>query len=79
MYDYLPFNESEQLSVQPIYKTLSGWNEPTFGITKWENLPIKAQEYVLFLEALMDTKISIISTGPERSQTIDRKNLLSSI
>jgi len=78
-YDYLPFNESEQLSVQPIYKTLSGWKESTFGTTKWENLPIKAQEYVLFLEGLMDTKISIVSTGPERSQTIDRKDLLSNI
>jgi len=78
-YDYLPFNESEQLLVKPIYKTLSGWNESTFGITKWENLPLKAQEYILFLEGLIDTKISIISTGPERNQTIDRKNLLRSI
>ena len=78
-YDYLPFNELEQSLVRPIYKTLSGWKEPTFGITKWENLPLKAQEYILFLEGLIDTKISIISTGPERNQTIDRKNLLRSI
>jgi len=78
-YDYLPFNELEQLSVQPIYKTLSGWKESTFGIAKWENLPVRAQEYVLFLEVLMDTKISIVSTGPERSQTIDRNDLLSNI
>ena len=78
-YDYLPFNELEQLSIKPIYKTLPGWKVSTFGITKWENLPSKAQEYVLFLEEIMNTKISIISTGPERNQTIDRKNLLSSI
>jgi len=78
-YDYLPFNELEQLLVQPIYKTLSGWKESTFGATKWENLPIRAQEYILFLEGLIDTNISIISTGPERNQTIDRKNLLRSI
>ena len=78
-YDYLPFNELEQLLVQPIYKTLSGWKESTFGITRWKNLPIRAQEYILFLEGLIDTKISIIATGPERNQTIDRKNLLRSI
>ena len=79
IYDYLPFNELEQLSVEPIYKTLPGWKESTFGVNKWENLPIRAQEYILFLESLMDTKISIVSTGPERRQTIDRKDLLSNI
>ena len=78
-YDYLPFNELEQSSVKPIYKTVPGWKESTFGINIWENLPIRAQEYILFLEALMNTKISIVSTGPERSQTIDRNNLLISI
>jgi len=78
-YDYLPFNELEQSSVKPIYKTVPGWKESTFGINIWENLPIRAQEYILFLEALMNTKISIVSTGPERSQTIDRSNLLISI
>lgn len=55
-YDYLPFNELEQLLAQPIYQTLSGWKESTFGITRWENLPIRAQEYIIFLEGLIDTK-----------------------
>lgn len=78
-YDYLPFNESEQFAVQPIYETLSGWKASTFGIKKWEDLPSKAKDYILLLEKLVETKISIISTGPERTQTIDRKNLLSNI
>ncbi|SVB23820.1 uncharacterized protein METZ01_LOCUS176674, partial [marine metagenome] len=73
-YDYLPFNESEQLKVKPIYEILPGWQESTFGIKNWEDLPKKAQDYILFLETLVDTKISIVSTGPERNQTIDRKN-----
>ena len=78
-YDYLPFNESEQLSIKPIYEILPGWQEPTFGIKSWKDLPKNAQDYILFLENLVDTKISIISTGPERNQTIDRKNILSNI
>ena len=78
-FDYLPFNESEQFTVKPIYETLPGWKESTFGIQNWENLPKNAQAYILFLETLVDTKISIVSTGPERSQTIDRKNILNNI
>ena len=78
-YDYLPFNESEQLIIKPIYKKVPGWQESTFGIKHWEELPKNAKDYILFLETLVNTKISIISTGPERSQTIDRKNILSNI
>ena len=78
-YDYLPFNELEQKLIQPIYKTLKGWQESTFGIQNWKNLPKNAQDYVLFLEKLIDSKISIISTGPERNQTIDINNILGNI
>ena len=78
-YDYLPFNESDQFAVQPIYKTLPGWSKSTFGTQKWSQLPQNAKNYILFLESLISTKISIISTGPERNQTIDRKNILSKI
>ena len=78
-YDYLPFNESDQFSVRPIYKTLPGWSKSTFGTQKWSQLPQNAKNYILFLESLISTKISIISTGPERNQTIDRKNILSKI
>lgn len=78
-YDYFPFNEVDQLTVEPIYESLSGWNEKTYGIKKWEELPEKAKDYILFIEKLISTKISIISTGPERNQTIDRKNILNNI
>jgi len=79
IYDYLPFNELSQTLVKPIYKIFPGWKEKTYDIKKWTDLPNKAQDYILFLEKLVQTNISIISTGPERNQTIDRYNLLNDI
>ena len=79
IYDYLPFNEILQTSVLPNYEVLEGWKEKTFGIKRWEDLPDQAQNYILFLEKIIEKKITIISTGPERMQTIDRQNLLGNI
>ena len=78
-YDYLPFNESDQSNVKPIYKSLPGWQQSTYGIKEWQDLPEKAKDYISFIEKLVDTKISIISTGPERTQTIDKEDLLRNI
>ncbi len=76
-YDYLPFDENIQKNLNPIYETLPGWKTSTFGITIWNDLPKKAQEYIIFLESKIEKKISIISSGPDRVHTIDRKNLIS--
>ena len=78
-YDYLPFNELDQSQVKPIYEKVPGWKKTTFGITKWNDLPINAKKYILFLEDVIDIKISIISTGPERGQTIDKESILANI
>ena len=59
-----------------IYKNLEGWNSSTFGLTNWSELPIQAQNYISAIENLLGKKISIISTGPERNQTIDREHKL---
>jgi len=75
-YDYLPFDEVLQRNIEPVYETLEGWRMSTYGIKNWENLPKKAQEYIIFVETLIQKKISIISTGPERTETIDRNNIL---
>ena len=75
----MPFNENLQKIISPIYKTMSGWQSSTFGITEWSDLPENAQNYINYIEEVIETKISIISTGPERSQTIDRNNILSNI
>ncbi len=76
-YNYLPFDENIQKNLVPIYETVSGWQTSTFGITNWNDLPKKAQDYINFLESKIEKKISIISTGPDRKHTIDRNNLLS--
>ena len=57
-------------SIQPIYTRLKGWNTSTEGITEYEKLPKAAQEYLKFVERETGAKIGMISTGPERDQTI---------
>ena len=75
-YNYLPFDENIQNILMPIYETIPGWQESTFGLTSWDNLPKKAQNYISFLESKIQKNISVISTGPDRAHTIDRNNLL---
>jgi adenylosuccinate synthase len=60
----------ELQKIKPIYETLPGWKTETLGITKIGDLPAKAREYVEFLSASIDVEIGLISTGPERDQTI---------
>ena len=57
---------------QPVYKTFEGWRSSTEGVTEFKNLPLKAQEYINFIEDFVGCKISIVSTGPSRDQTIHR-------
>jgi len=78
-FDYLPFSESLQASIEPIYESLPGWQTSTFGISSWDNLPVNAKKYIEFLENTIGLKISIISTGPERLETIDKNKLLDTI
>ena len=54
----------------PVYKELPGWCTSTVGITKYEDLPRQAQQYIECIEDLIKTQIVLISTGPERNQTI---------
>lgn len=75
-YNYLPFDENIQNILMPIYETIPGWQESTFGLTSWDDLPKKAQNYISFLESKIQKNISMISTGPDRAHTIDRNNLL---
>ncbi|HLM59239.1 MAG TPA: adenylosuccinate synthase [Pyrinomonadaceae bacterium] len=60
--------------IKPIYETLEGWKAETLGITKVEDLPAKAREYVEFLSNSIGVEIGLISTGPERDQTIILQN-----
>ena len=75
-YNYLPFDENIHNKLLPIYETIPGWKESTFGLTTWDDLPKNAKNYINFLESKIQKNISIISTGPDRIHTIDRNNLL---
>ena len=68
--DYLPAAVDDQLKVKPIYKTFKGWKLSTKGIKEFEKLPENAKIYIKELEKFIETKISSISTSPERSDTI---------
>ena len=68
--DYLPAAVDDQLKVKPIYKTFTGWKSSTKGIKKFDDLPKNAKNYINELEKFVETKISSISTSPERNDTI---------
>ena len=78
-FDYLPFGENLQSKVKPIYKKIQGWRKSTYGLTKWSDLPVAAKNYIKTIETIIGVDIAIISTGPERSQTIDRKKILGNL
>ena len=68
--DYLPAAVDDQLKVKPIYKTYDGWKSSTVGIKNFDDLPKNAKIYIQDLEKFIETKISSISTSPEREDTI---------
>ena len=68
--DYLPAAVDDQLKVKPIYKTFKGWKSSTKGIKNFNDLPINAKNYVSELAKFIETKVSSISTSPERNDTI---------
>ena len=68
--DYLPAAVDDQIKAKPIYKSFKGWNCSTKGIKKFDDLPDNAKNYIKELEKFIETKISSISTSPERTDTI---------
>jgi adenylosuccinate synthase len=58
---------------EPVYKTLPGWSRPSSGVTRYEDLPREAQQYVAFLEEVTGVPVSIVSTGSGRNDTIIRE------
>jgi len=68
--DSLPAVSQDLRRVEPIYETLPGWKSSTVGTTDLNELPLAAREYVNFLSNRIGVQIGLVSTGPERSQTI---------
>jgi adenylosuccinate synthase len=74
--DTFPAVAQDLRQIKPIYETLPGWKTETVGITEFGELPEKARDYVEFLSAQVGVEIGLISTGPEREQTIILKDSL---
>ncbi|MEO1746253.1 MAG: adenylosuccinate synthase [Pseudomonadota bacterium] len=68
--DYLPASQGAQARVVPIYETVEGWAEPTLGARSWNDLPAQAVKYVRHVEELIGAPVSMLSTSPERNDTI---------
>jgi adenylosuccinate synthase len=69
-YDRLPAGMNEQARVKPIYETLPGWQSSTAGKRSWGDLPAAAIKYVKRIEELIGCPVTLLSTSPERDDTI---------
>jgi adenylosuccinate synthase len=68
--DFVPADVRGLESIQPVYRTFPGWRESTEGICDFDRLPTAAQNYLRFLESESGAKIGMVSTGPDRDQTL---------
>ena len=69
--DYLPANAAEQARIEAVYETLEGWcGESSFGARSWADLPAQAVRYVRYIEELIGAPVTLLSTSPERDDTI---------
>ena len=68
--DLLPLGADQVKNCNPIFIEMDGWEDSTFGVNNWDDLPKNAQNYLLKLEELCEVPLHIVSTGPERDETI---------
>jgi adenylosuccinate synthase len=66
----LPAVAEDWERLKPVYQVLPGWKQPTFGLNRYEDLPRQARSYLDFISGRVGVEIAVISTGPERSQSI---------
>jgi len=69
-YDHLPAGVTAQAEIEPVYETLEGWRESTRGARSWVDLPANAIKYIRRVEELIGAPVTILSTSPEREDTI---------
>ena len=70
VYDYYPTNVNIHKYLQPVYESHKGWKQDLSGMRSYDELPVNAKKYLARLEQLIGVKISIVSVGPDREQTI---------
>ncbi len=68
--DYLPSSSALQAVAEPVYETLEGWGESTQGARSWAELPATAIKYIRRIEELIEAPVTLLSTSPERDDTI---------
>ena len=68
--DHLPAGMTDQARATPVYETLEGWSESTYGARSWKDLPAAAVKYVRRIEELIGCPVAMLSTSPERDDTI---------
>ena len=68
--DYYPASQIDQARVKPVYETMEGWKQSTYGARSWAALPAQAVKYVRHIEELIEAPVSMLSTSPERDDTI---------
>ena len=70
IYDHLPANQRLKAKAKPVYETIDGWSETTMGARSWADLPATAIKYVRRIEELIEAPVALLSTSPERDDTI---------
>ncbi|MGE0131647.1 MAG: adenylosuccinate synthase [Blastocatellales bacterium] len=75
--DQIPYDANQMSEAEPVYETMPGWKEKTVGISKFEDLPEKARNYIARLAELSGAPFAFISTGAERNETIIETEVLS--
>ena len=66
---WLPADAAAQARIEPVYETLQGWHETSFGARSWADLPANAVRYVRYIEELIGAPVTLLSTSPERDDT----------
>ncbi len=69
-----PINLEDYSLIEPVYAELPGWSESTVGLTTIEQLPANARAYIRFVEEQIEAPIDIISTGPDRVETVTMRH-----
>ncbi len=72
--DYFPANLDDLARVTPVYQEMPGWDQPTTGITSFDQLPQNAKSYINQISKWLDVPMSVVSVGPGRDQTIVLRN-----
>jgi adenylosuccinate synthase len=68
--DHFPAHAADQAAVEPVYEAMAGWGESTAGARSWRHLPAQAIKYIRRIEELIACPVALVSTSPERDDTI---------